>query len=41
MATGRYGLSVEQIYKLEEFQGFKCPLSGLDFIIKDVDVYDS
>ena len=40
MATGRHGLSLEQIFKLAEFQGFKCPLSGLDFIIKDGEIYD-
>jgi hypothetical protein len=40
MATGRHGLSAEEIYKLAEFQGFKCPLSGIDFIIKDGEIYD-
>jgi hypothetical protein len=40
MATGRHGLSAEQIYKLAEFQGFKCPLSGVDFIITDGEIYD-
>jgi hypothetical protein len=40
MATGRHGLSVEQIFKLAEFQGFKCPLSGLSFTMKDGEIYD-
>jgi hypothetical protein len=34
MGTGRHGLSVEQIYQLAEFQGFKCPLSGMDLVVK-------
>jgi len=40
MAAGRHGLSVEQIFKIAEFQGFKCPLSGLDFKIIDGEIYD-
>lgn len=40
MATGRHGLSAKQIFKLAEFQGFKCPLSGIDFTFKGSDVYD-
>ena len=40
MPNGRHGLSVEQIFKIAEFQGFKCPLSGLDLIIKDGEIYD-
>ena len=40
MGSGRHGLTVEQIYKLAEFQGFKCPLSGKELIVKDGEIYD-
>jgi hypothetical protein len=40
MTAGRHGLSIEQIFKLAEFQGFKCPLSGLDLKIIDGEIYD-
>ncbi len=40
MGSGRHGLTDEQIYKLAEFQGFKCPLSGVDFMIKEGEIYD-
>jgi hypothetical protein len=36
----RHGLTVEQIYQIAEFQGFKCPLSGVDFDIRNGEVYD-
>ena len=40
MASGRHGLTIEQIYQLAEFQGFKCPLSGMELVIKDGEIYD-
>ncbi len=40
MGSGRHGLTVEQIYQLAEFQGFKCPLSGMDLVVKDGEIYD-
>ena len=40
MGSGRHGLTNEQIYKLAEFQKFKCPLSGIDLIVKDGEIYD-
>jgi hypothetical protein len=40
MGSGRHGLTVEQIYQLAEFQEFKCPLSGMDLIVKDGEIYD-
>ena len=40
MGTGRHGLTVEQIYQLAEFQGFKCPLSGMDLVVREGEIYD-
>jgi hypothetical protein len=40
MGSGRHGLTVEQIYLLAEFQGFKCPLSGMDLVVKEGEIYD-
>jgi hypothetical protein len=40
MSGGRHGLTVEQIYLLAEFQGFKCPLSGMELVVKDGEIYD-
>jgi hypothetical protein len=40
MASGRHGLTVEQIYLLAEFQDFKCPLSGIELVVKDGEIYD-
>jgi len=40
VSTGRHGLTNEQIYKLAEFQGFKCPLSGIELTVKDGEIYD-
>ena len=37
---GRHGLTAEQIYQIAEFQGFKCPLSGVDFDMRNGEVYD-
>ena len=27
-------------YKLAEFQGFKCPLSGMELVVKEGEIYD-
>lgn len=40
MGSGRHGLTNEQIYKLAEFQKFKCPLSGIDLIVIEGEIYD-
>jgi hypothetical protein len=40
MSRGRHGLTNEQIYELADYQGFKCPLSGIKFIVKDGEIYD-
>jgi hypothetical protein len=40
MSRGRHGLTNGQIYQLAEHQGFKCPLSGIKFIVKDAEIYD-
>lgn len=40
MAKGRHGLTNEQIFKLAEFQGFKCVLSNIEFEIRDGEIYD-
>ena len=40
MPSGRHGLTVEQIYQLAEFQGFKCPLSGMELVVKEGEIYD-
>ena len=40
MNKGRHGLTNEQIYLLAEHQEFKCALSGLEFIVKDGEIYD-
>ena len=40
MANGRHGLTVEQIYQLAEYQSFKCPLSGMNLVVKDGEIYD-
>lgn len=40
MGSGRHGLTNEQIYKLAEFQKLKCPLSGIDLIVKEGEIYD-
>lgn len=38
--VGRHGISNEQIYKIAEFQGFKCALSKVPFEIIDGEIYD-
>lgn len=40
MSRGRHGLTDEQIYKLAEFQGFRCPLSGIELVVKNGEIYD-
>ena len=40
MTKGRHGLSVEQIYRLAEFQNFECPLSGIKFDVRGEEIYD-
>ena len=40
MGSGRHGLTVEQIYQLAEFQEFKCPLSGMNLVVRDGEIYD-
>jgi hypothetical protein len=40
MGKSRHGLSAEQIFKLAECQSFKCAISGVNFIIKDGEIYD-
>jgi len=40
MASGRHGLTIEQIYQLAEFQEFKCPLSGTELVVRDGEIYD-
>ena len=37
---GRHGLTVEQIYKIAEFQNFICPLSKVELEIRDGEIYD-
>ena len=37
---GRHGLTGEQIYQIAESQGFRCPLSGVTFELRDGEVYD-
>lgn len=38
--VGRHGISNEQIYKIAEFQEFKCALSKVPFEIIDGEIYD-
>ena len=40
MASGRHGLTIEQIYQLAEFQEFKCQLSGMELVVRDGEIYD-
>jgi len=40
MGKSRHGLSSEQIFKLAEFQSFKCAISGVDLLIEDGEIYD-
>ena len=37
---GRHGLSVEQIYKIAEYQNFICPLSKVELEVRDGEIYD-
>ena len=37
---GRHSLTVEQIYKIAEFQNFICPLSKVELEIRDGEIYD-
>ncbi len=40
MSKGRHGISNEQIFELARYQGFKCPLSGIELDIRDGEIYD-
>ena len=40
MAKGRHGLTVEQIYKLAEYQNFECSLSGVKLEVREGEIYD-
>ena len=40
VAQGRHGLTNEQIFSLAEYQGFKCPLSGVEFQIIGGEIFD-
>ena len=40
MSKRRHGLTTQQIYAIAEYQGFKCPLSGVNFNVIDGEIYD-
>lgn len=40
MNKGRHGLTAQQIYAIAEYQGFKCPLSGVNFIVINGEIFD-